>query len=395
MLGGVRVLTYDKIKEIPLIDTHVHRIHPDRELDFGTIGGGYIQGPNQEMYSRQTIIYHMMMEELRNEFKMSENADISEVEAERHRRCGRNPQEYYKNLMQSQNVRMYCVEIGSPLNGKSYSKEEIEYFNAIIPQNQQSHIVRIERTLEPVLKQQSDFDEMVKKYKDCLCDQINKEKVIGIKSCIAYTSGLNADIIGREDARKAYERIRQGKFWVQDEKTLNDYILLESADIAAEYDIPLQVHTGFGNGKYIDFKTLNPLWMEKFLKNKKVLNRVKVVLLHGGHPNEEEVSYLTAQFSNVYTDFSANFYLSSIKGMERMAALLERAPIGKVMYGSDGVLFPEMSWFSHIHFRRIFFRLLTYMVAEGYVKERLAEEMAEKIMYGNALECYSRLKDRI
>ena len=48
---------YDVLKEIPLIDTHVHRVHPEREPEFGQIAGGYIKGSGQEYHSRCTILY--------------------------------------------------------------------------------------------------------------------------------------------------------------------------------------------------------------------------------------------------------------------------------------------------------------------------------------------------
>ena len=142
-------------------------------------------------------------------------------------------------------------------------------------------------------------------------------------------------------------------------------------------------------------KTQNPLHLLDFLKHSSVMNRVKIVLLHGGHPHEEDTSYITAQFSNVYTDFSGTFYLCSIKGPERIAALLERAPLNKVMYGSDGVMFPEVSWFAHNHFRRQFVKLLNGLIDGGYMTNKRAYEAASMIMHHNALRCYVRINDLI
>ena len=133
----------------------------------------------------------------------------------------------------------------------------------------------------------------------------------------------------------------------------------------------------------------------EFLKDERVKNRVKIVLLHGGHPHEEDTSYLVAQFDNVYTDFSGTFYLSSVKGVERMAALLERAPLSKVMYGSDGVMFPEVSWFAYRHFQRQFYKLLEWMEAEGYLTKRRIREVAEMVKFQNALECYSKVHEML
>lgn len=135
--------------------------------------------------------------------------------------------------------------------------------------------------------------------------------------------------------------------------------------------------------------------MADFLQDSRVKNRVKVVLLHGGHPHEENTSYLTAQFANVYTDFSGMFYLCSVKGVERMAALPERAPLDKIMYGSDGVMFPEVSWFAHHQFRRQLAKLLNLLTENGYLTLRRAEQAAELFSFRNALSCYAELQNRL
>lgn len=387
-------ITESELEEIPLIDTHVHRVHPDRSPEWGNLGGGYVAGPDQERHSRQTILYHMIMEELRREFGMSAEAPLEEVEAERHRRYKKDPKGYFRELICGQNVAMYCLEVGSPLGGAPYTEEEIEYFNASIPEERQCSIVRIERAIETVLKEKRPFDQMMQEYRDYFSGQIEREKAIAIKSCAAYAGGLNVQDVDKSEARKAYEAICQGKSTGLQEKILNNYVLLESTDIAATYDLPIQIHTGSGGGGYIDFRTMDPVNLVDFLKHKKVMNRVRVVLLHGGHPYEENVSYLTAQFANVYTDFSGMFYLCSVKGVERMAALLEKAPLDKVMYGSDGVMFPEICWFSHKHFRRQLPKLLNALIGEGYMTEKRARQAARMFSYENALGCYEKINLR-
>ena len=75
-----------------------------------------------------------------------------------------------------------------------------------------------------------------------------------------------------------------------------------------------------------------------------------------------------------------------------MAALLERAPLSKVMYGSDGVMFPEVSWFAYRHFQRQFYKLLGWMETEGYLTAGWAREVAEMVKYRTALECYTKIR---
>lgn len=393
------MMEFQEFERIPVIDTHVHRVHPDRTPEFGNLGGGYIDGENQAYHGRQTILYRMVMEELRKEFQMSEDVMVEEIEAERHRRYLADPQGYYRELIRGQNVMMYCLETGSPIGGARYSQEEINYFHASVPKEKCCSIVRIDRVMDEALDQAVEagqtFEEFHEAFHEGLRREVDLEQAVGLKSCAAYAGGLGVEIVSRVDASKAYELIRENQAGPAERKRLNNYILMESTDVAKEYEIPIQIHTGAGGGNYIDIRTQNPIHLFDFLKEERVKNRVKIVLLHGGHPHEEDTSYLTAQFSNVYTDYSGTFYLCSVKGVERMAALLERAPLSKVMYGSDGVMFPEVSWFAYRHFQRQFYKLLCRMESEGYMTARRVREAAEMVKYGNAMDCYTKLGEKL
>lgn len=384
-----------ELYQIPLIDTHVHRVHPGRAPDWSCLGGGYIPGPGQEDFGRQTILYGMVMERLREAFGMPEDSAMEEIERERFRRYNADPQSYYARLLSDCNVAMHCLEIGSPIGAPAYSEEEKAYFNASIPERKRANIVRFDRILDELLPEKQSFTEFVRTYFDTLYRQIEQERAVGLKSCMAYNGGLDIWLTGKEDAERAYERIRRGEGGPADQKALRCYMLLESMAAAEEKDLPVQFHTGEGGGSWIDFKTMDPICMADFLLDSRVKNRVKIVLLHGGHPHEENASYLAAQFANVYSDISGTFYLCSLKGVERMAALIERAPLSKIMYGSDGVMFPEVSWFAHHQFRRQLSRLLNWMVDEEYLTHSRAREAANMFCYKNALNCYTALRDRL
>lgn len=388
-------MTLESLYQIPLIDTHVHRVHPGRAPQWGCLGGGYIPGSGQEAHGRQTILYGMVMEQLRKKFQMSENCTLSQIEQERHRRYEADPQGYYAWLLEDCNVAMHCLEIGSPIGAPAYSEAEKAYFGASIPAEKRANIVRFDRIIDELLPEALPFDRLCSTYVDTLWSQIEAEKAVGLKSCAAYNGGLDVWITSRQEAENAYERIRRSDAAPGDEKALRCYLLLESMDIAAQKGLPVQFHTGAGGGSWIDFKTMDPINLIDLLQDSRVKNRVKVVLLHGGHPHEENASYLTAQFANVYSDFSGTFYLCSLKGVERMAALLERAPLDKIMYGSDGVMFPEISWFAHHQFRRQLEKLLNGLVAAGCMTAPRAAETARMFCYDNALQCYTRLQERM
>ena len=111
------MIRLEEIEKIPLIDTHMHRVHPARAPEWGSLGGGYIPGPGQERHGRQTVLYGMILEKLRQRFGMAEDASPEEVERERFLRYGKDPKGYYADLIGECNVAMHCVETGSPIGG--------------------------------------------------------------------------------------------------------------------------------------------------------------------------------------------------------------------------------------------------------------------------------------
>lgn len=362
------MIRLEEIEKIPLIDTHMHRVHPARAPEWGSLGGGYIPGPGQERHGRQTVLYGMILEKLRQRFGMAEDASPEEVERERFLRYGKDPKGYYADLIGECNVAMHCVETGSPIGGPLYSQEEKAFFGASIPEEKQANIVRIDRVIDGLTPEGETFEQYTRRFLAELDREIRDQKAVGLKSCAAYSEGgLDVRPVEGGEAGQAYDRLRAGSARAGDERILRSWLLMESLQAAEEKDLPVQFHTGHGGGSWIDFPTMNPLCLVELLKDRRVMNRVRIVLLHGGHPHEEDTSYLTAQFANVYTDFSGAFYLSSLKGVERMAALLERAPLDKVMYGSDGVMFPEISWFAHGRFRVQLTRLLNRMTVQDNV----------------------------
>lgn len=379
-----------EIAAIPAIDTHMHRFHPSRAGEFGTVAGGYVAGPGQADHARQTMLYRMVIETLRTHFQMPEDAPPAAVEAERCRRYAADPVAYSRDLLAGQNTALYCVETGSPMGGPAYTAEEIRHFHQVLPAERCCDIIRIDRVAEELLKEDLPFSDFLRRFQEDLRREIDSHRTVGLKSCCAYNGGLDVRPTDREAAARGYERMRRGD--PAGRKSFFDFLLLEGVEAAVERDLPIQIHTGAGGGTWLDFRTENPIHLIDFLKDERVLDRCRIVLLHGGHPHEEDTGYLVSQFANVYTDFSGTFYLCTGKSVERMTALLERTPLNKVMYGSDGVGMPELTWFAHDRFRQQLVKLLDGLVAEGCMTRPRAQEAARMFLRDNALDCYRAVR---
>lgn len=115
------MIRLEEIEKIPLIDTHMHRVHPARAPEWGSLGGGYIPGPGQERHGRQTVLYGMILEKLRQRFGMAEDASPEEVERERFLRYGKQYNE--------KNGTDYVIEI---MDDKGDPKEAVNVANLIV-----------------------------------------------------------------------------------------------------------------------------------------------------------------------------------------------------------------------------------------------------------------------
>ena len=62
----------------------------------------------------------------------------------------------------------------------------------------------------------------------------------------------------------------------------------------------------------------------------------------------EEAGYLANQYPNIYIDISELNPFMSIGVERKLLSLLEMSPTTKIMYGSDGVVIPELFWISSI-----------------------------------------------
>lgn len=379
------------MKSIGMIDTHAHRIHPDRAPDLSQVNC-YAPGKGQEIHTRQTILYRTMIERLRVYLQMPQTSTVEEVEAERERRYRKEPKGFFADMVRDSHVDMYCMEIGSPLFGKSYSPEEIAYFNESIPERKQCNIVRIERLVDDLLPKKLPFSEFLKEFDREFDRQTSDKRTVGIKSCAAYYGGLDVEERTEKEAAQAYEKMRNGQAGIQEQKALYQYFLWHGTDFAAKYDLPIQIHTGQGAGDYIDYRSMNPICLTKFLMDSRVRDRIRIILLHGGHPYEEDTGNLVLQFANVYTDFSGVVWFGTVNGASRLRALCERAPLDKIMYGSDATMLPELYWYSPEHFRRLLGEVLTDFVQEGYMTIERAAEVTKMILRENALNCYDKIR---
>lgn len=252
-------------------------------------------------------------------------------------------------------------------------------------------ILRIETLAEEILDSEIPDGWTLDKFTEAFVRKLKSvaDKIVGLKSIAAYRSGLEINTnVARKDAEKGLtEVLRDGNPTRIANKSLIDYIFTLSLEVSLSFDLPMQIHTGFGD-KDLDLRLSNPLHLRMLLEDER-FSKCRVVLLHASYPFSKEASYLASVYPQVYLDFGLAVPKLSVQGMiSSVNELLELAPIKKVMFSTDGYAFPETYYLGAKKARECLFSVLRDACIDGDLTLAEAIEAAKDIFALNAIKFY-------
>ncbi|KAF3441784.1 hypothetical protein FNV43_RR15699 [Rhamnella rubrinervis] len=266
---------------------------------------------------------------------------------------------------------------------KSYGIEWLKSFAPVV-----GRILRIERLAEKIL------DQDLPGGSSWTLDVFTKAFVGELNSypfpCIAaYRTGLQINTkVSKKDAEEGLAEVLQdGKPIRLTNKSFIDYLFTCSLELAVRYDLPVQIHTGFGD-KYLDLRLCNPLHLRAVLEDKR-FSKCRIVLLHASYPFSKEASYLASVYSQVFLDFGLAVPKLSVHGMiSSVKELLELASTKKVMFSTDGYAHPETFYLGAKKAREVVFSVLRDACVDGDLSIVEAIEAAKDIFSRNAIQFY-------
>ncbi|KAF6167712.1 hypothetical protein GIB67_017207 [Kingdonia uniflora] len=232
------------------------------------------------------------------------------------------------------------------------------------------------------------FTKMLNSYPLKFCSTV-ADKAVGLKSIAAYRSGLEIDpYVTKMDAEEGLVEVLSSVKPVRiQNKSLIDFIFMLSLDVALCFNLPVQIHTGFGD-RDLDLRLSNPLHLRAVLEEKKY-SKCCFVLLHASYPFSKEASYLACVYPQVYLDFGLAVPKLSVHGMiSCVKELLEIAPIKKVMFSTDGYAFPETFYLGAKRARAVLLSVLCDACDDGDLTTHEAVEAIEDIFKQNAARLY-------
>lgn len=229
-----------------------------------------------------------------------------------------------------------------------------------------------------------DFGEYVERFLAACRDAVANRGCVGLKTVIAYRTGLAVQPVSFEEARRAYAQDTDVD--LQAQKQVRDYLFKQTARLAADLGVPFVIHTGF-TALTKPWSYGNPTDLTPILTDPE-LGDTTFVLLHGGYPWVSAAGYIAANHPNVYVDLSEFNHATSFGLQRQFEEMLQFAPFTKLLFGSDGVAIPELNWYATILAKRALGNIFSGLVKERLMRTEQAERYAADIFSETACKVY-------
>ncbi len=377
----------EAIARIPIIDNHCHSLlRNSLTLGAPEFRGCFSETSDADQRERHLfsgLTYRLALHELAELFGCP--ADESVI---LERRARVNLSEHITRLVRDGAIRGLLVDTGF-LRQTSFGPDELRQL--VGPAGCQVWpILRLEVVAEDLVPTVDSLGGL----EQALIGKIRSARAdgfVGLKSIIAYRSGLAIALPDRRAAAEAFERLPRsstGRVRLTD-KALLDYLIWVALAEAATLQLPVQFHCGFGDTD-LDLREANPLHLRAILETSSLAG-APIVLLHC-YPYVREAAYLANVYSQVSFDLSLAVPFLGAGAVPLFADALALAPSTKLLYGSDGFSIPELHWLGARWGRRTLAEALEGWGAWGLPDTEL-ELVAERVLYRNALALYDLTLD--
>jgi predicted TIM-barrel fold metal-dependent hydrolase len=209
-------------------------------------------------------------------------------------------------------------------------------------------------------------------------DKVEKGAV-SFKLATAYERPLVVGSVSYERAARIY-MTDPNNISSEDVLAYGDYIINRICELAAELDVPYQIHTGLG-----ELRGSNPMLFEPTIIRHP---ETRFVLFHGGSPWYHEIGALAHNHSNVLIDMVWLPIISTQAAVHALDEYIEVIPSAdRIAWGSD-TWTSEEALGALLAFQHTLAQVLAKKINEEYIDIHDAQLFVEKILFRNAKAIY-------
>lgn len=218
-----------------------------------------------------------------------------------------------------------------------------------------------------------------------LVQEAKQHGVACLKCTLAYLRPLAFANVPAGRAAQAFGKPRS-ELTADEVRDFEDSVMWRLAELCARYQLPFQIHTGWGR-----IQGSNPMLLVDLIEGNP---KTQFILFHGGFPWTGESAVIAMRHKNVRLDSNWLPTLSFSTARQAYHQWLETVPSNKIMWGGDcnnaeGIYgAAEMT-------RRCLAEVLAEKVERGSLQEEQALRIGRQILRENALEMFPQLKARV
>jgi predicted TIM-barrel fold metal-dependent hydrolase len=199
---------------------------------------------------------------------------------------------------------------------------------------------------------------------------------------MAYGRSLDYENVTEERAKILFHK--SPEINKKEEKELQDFLLHSILEMAAQHNLPVQIHTGYlaGNGNQLDNGKpikLNNLFL--------LHPNTKFDMFHGGFPWTGEFVALGKMFPNVYLNLVWLPQISKQRAVVTFDEMLDCVPYNKFFWGGD-CHFIEETVGSLEFGKQIVCEVLAKRIKNGQMDKATAEKIIRSVFRENAIKLY-------
>ncbi len=372
------------LTSIPVVDNHCHPVLLNQHLDALSFRG-YCTEATDASFAEQHIPNAVYYRWLLRQMALFYGCEYTE-ESILATRNQMGSDDLLEHLFRAANIDTLVLDPAYPPGSECYTPERMGQLGHC----RTAKMLRLETLMQELILEHADFDDVLEHYV-MEVSLAREHGFCALKSIVAYRTGLHISEWSKDEAVAAFVEARteaeaRGQIRIA-HKPLIDYLLHTAFSIAAEQQLPIQFHTGYGDSD-TDMRLGNPLQLRDVLERRDYYS-MPIVLLHESYPYTQLGAYLAAVYPHVYFDLS--YAIPFVDKLEMLAftrQALSVAPVSKLMFSTDGIHVPEMHWVGALRGRSVIGQVLDEMIEADEIDEEQAYDLAQQILHDNAYTVY-------
>lgn len=377
--------TFIDLSDIPVIDNHCHAVVATQGADPVEWLQRFTESPDPAMgaeHVRHTVFYRRLMRRIAARYGLRVNDEAGVLAY----RAQRGSAALVGELFPEARIGGVVIDTGYPSPALAMRPADFVAASGA----EYAALMRLEVEFQRLIVLHADYNELLDAVRQLVSD-VRAKGFCGFKSIVAYRTGLS---IAQWDTATAMTAFQQARHEVQVSgvvrlgyKALLDTLLHIAFEAAAEQELPVQFHVGYGDPD-VDLRASSPLELRSLFENPRY-RAMSIVMLHGCWPYFREGAYLAAVYGNAFLDISyAIPFLSRAEMTSMTRSAFGVAPLSKIMYSSDAVSIPEMHWIGALDGRQVIGTVLGELVDDHDLEAHEARQDGRLILNATAARLY-------